>query len=76
MNDTEKLMKKCQTGDGRWPDAANNLLAECYEHIGKLIAENERMREALGEIARGPASGAPHFSQEIASESLQEKRDE
>jgi len=65
MNDTEKLMKKCQTGDGRWPDAANNLLAECYGHFGKLIVERQRaeleckrLRQALYSISDDACAAA------------------
>ena len=49
---TESLMKRCQVGDGRWPGDANDLLAECYGHMGK---QQDRIRrlEALLSEARG-----------------------
>lgn len=44
---SEEIMKKCQTGFGNYQgalDDANNLLAECYGHIGKL---ESRLNEVL-----------------------------
>lgn len=47
-NSVEALMKACQrgvTGKGPSIEAANNLLAECYGALGKLVAENEALRK-------------------------------
>lgn len=44
----EALMKECQRGvAGKGPaiEAANNLLAECYGALGKLLAEHEALRK-------------------------------
>jgi hypothetical protein len=40
--ESAEIMKKCQRGFGNYKgalDDANNLLAECYAHIGKLDAQ-------------------------------------
>lgn len=47
MSDYAKLQTRCQRGEGRIADA-NNLLAECYGALGRLIAENERLSIASG----------------------------
>ncbi|MCO7515766.1 hypothetical protein NJF44_10420 [Pseudomonas guariconensis] len=47
-NSVEALMKACQrgvTGKGPAIEAANNLLAECYGALGKLVAEVEALRK-------------------------------
>ncbi|MCO7513759.1 hypothetical protein NJF44_01105 [Pseudomonas guariconensis] len=47
-NSVEVLMKACQrgvTGKGPAIEVANNLLAECYGALGKLVAENEALRK-------------------------------
>ena len=46
MTNYTKLQSRCQHGEGRIADA-NNLLAECYGALGKLMAENERLRKSL-----------------------------
>lgn len=40
--DAEKVMKRCQIGTTNY-EAANNLHAECYGTIGRLLAEVERL---------------------------------
>jgi hypothetical protein len=49
MTDYRKLQARCQRGK---PNAheANNLLAECHAALGKLIAENEALRNAMVQI--------------------------
>lgn len=49
MTDYTELMKKCQRGASNLNDA-NNLLADCYGSLGALIAENERLIQALQSI--------------------------
>ncbi|MFO3720563.1 hypothetical protein [Pseudomonas sp. HLMP] len=47
-NSVEALMKACQrgvTGKGPAIEVANNLLAECYGALGKLVAEKESLRK-------------------------------
>ena len=44
MKTNEQLMKACQIGCNNLTDA-NDLLAECYGHIGRLVEENERLRK-------------------------------
>ena len=41
--DAEKVMKRCQIGTTNY-EAANNLHAECYGTIGRLLAEVERLK--------------------------------
>ena len=50
MSDVPALMKRCQIGVPRGPNAYDDLhsiLAECYGTLGSLGAENVRLREAL-----------------------------
>jgi hypothetical protein len=50
MADVPALMKRCQIGVPRGPNAYDDLhsiLAECYGTLGSLGAENARLREAL-----------------------------
>ena len=57
MTEAEQVMKRCQIGT-RNHDEANNLHAECYRVIGKLLAEKS-MREVqrLGqEIEQKPVA--------------------
>ncbi len=49
QDETEKLMKRCQTGCYKIDDA-NDLLSECYGHIGWLSNE---LRKAQGVITLG-----------------------
>lgn len=42
--DAEKVMKRCQIGTTNY-EAANNLHAECYGTIGRLLAEVERLAQ-------------------------------
>lgn len=46
----ERLMKRCQIGVGgrNALDTAHDIMAECYGTLGALIAENERLRAAMG----------------------------
>lgn len=40
---SEQIMKACQVGFASYPSAlddANNLLSECYGHIGRLVSLN------------------------------------
>lgn len=67
MKTNEQLMKACQIGCNNLNDA-NNLLAECYGRIGKLITEhawaigeakrlteeNERLRKDAEKLAAMP----------------------
>lgn len=46
MTDYTKLQSRCQRGEATLA-GANNLLAECYGALGKLTAENERLRKSL-----------------------------
>lgn len=51
---SEEIMKKCQTGFGNYAgalDDANNLLAECYGHIGALENRNKAMLQELIECS-------------------------
>lgn len=41
--DAEKVMKRCQIGTTNYEDS-NNLHAECYGTIGRLLAEVERLQ--------------------------------
>lgn len=43
MGDYAKLQSRCQRGEASL-SGANNLLAECHAELGKLIAENERLK--------------------------------
>lgn len=43
MTDYEDLQKCCQRGSTNLNDA-NNLLADCYGMLGRLVAENEALR--------------------------------
>jgi hypothetical protein len=50
MADVPALMKRCQIGVPRGPNAYDDLhsiLAECYGTLGSLGAENARLREAI-----------------------------
>ncbi|BBI47354.1 hypothetical protein [Pseudomonas phage HU1] len=47
MSDYINLQSRCQRGDASL-SGANNLLAECHAALGKLIAENDRLREDPG----------------------------
>jgi len=40
MLEAEQIMKRCQIGTRNYEEA-NNLHAECYRIIGKLLAERE-----------------------------------
>jgi hypothetical protein len=42
----EEVMKKCQIGCNNLNDC-NNLLAECYGTIGKLVQEKETLRDYI-----------------------------
>lgn len=42
MTDYTKLQSRCQRGEASLA-GANNLLAECYGALGKLMADNERL---------------------------------
>lgn len=44
MTDYTELQARCQRGAPTHA-SANNLLAECYGALGKLIAENEALRD-------------------------------
>lgn len=44
MTDHEDLQKRCQRGATNLNDA-NNLLAECYGVLGKLVAEIQRLKD-------------------------------
>ena len=46
MSTPEEVMKKCQIGCNNLNDC-NNLLAECYGTIGKLMQEKETLREYI-----------------------------
>ncbi|WP_256733672.1 hypothetical protein [Pseudomonas reactans] len=43
MTDYIKLQSRCQRGEASLA-GANNLLAECHAALGRLIAENERLK--------------------------------
>lgn len=43
MTDYTKLQSRCQRGEATLA-GANNLLAECHGALGKLMAENERLK--------------------------------
>jgi len=45
MTDYTKLQSRCQRGEPSLADA-NNLLAECYGALGKLMAEKELLLRA------------------------------
>lgn len=48
--ETNELMRQCQRGFGNYKgalDDANNLLAECYGHIGMLHSQLERIDDAV-----------------------------
>jgi hypothetical protein len=44
MTNYTKLQSRCQRGEASLA-GANNLLAECHGALGKLMAENERLRK-------------------------------
>jgi hypothetical protein len=48
----EKLMKKCQLGCHRLDDA-NNLLAQCYGQIGRLVDYIEEAGLRSNECTKG-----------------------
>lgn len=52
MTDYTKLQSRCQRGESSLA-GANNLLAECYGVLGKLIAENERLGLELKDFQWG-----------------------
>lgn len=48
----DQIMKLCQRGFGNYNgalDDANNLLAECYGTIGRLVGALEYVREVLND---------------------------
>ena len=47
----EKIMKECQAGKATL-DGANNLLAQCYGVIGRLIDDIEQMGIRSNECTR------------------------
>lgn len=53
MSDVEALMKRCQIGVGgrNALDDAHSIMAECYGTLGKLSAENARLREYILKLA-------------------------
>jgi hypothetical protein len=44
MIEAEQIMKRCQIGTRNYEEA-NNLHAECYGIIGKLLADRKRLEE-------------------------------
>ena len=44
MLEAEQIMKRCQIGTRNYHEA-NNLHAECYRIIGKLLADRKRLEE-------------------------------
>jgi hypothetical protein len=52
MTDYEALQKRCQRGATNLNDA-NNLLADCYGMLGRLVAENEALRREKSEPCDG-----------------------
>ncbi|ROM29319.1 hypothetical protein BK645_10135 [Pseudomonas protegens] len=52
MTDYTKLQARCQRGEGRIADA-NNLLAECYGALGRLIAERDQLHAELKGLRTG-----------------------
>lgn len=42
----EALMKACQRGEVKL-DAANNLLADCYGALGRLLLENQALHKQV-----------------------------
>jgi hypothetical protein len=57
MTEAEQVMKRCQIGTRNY-DEANNLHAECYRVIGKLLAEHAMSKvQRLGqEIEQEPVA--------------------
>jgi|APGre2960657404_1045060.scaffolds.fasta_scaffold139491_2 hypothetical protein len=44
MLEAEQIMKRCQIGTRNYEEA-NNLHAECYRIIGKLLADRKQLEE-------------------------------
>lgn len=57
MTDYSKLQSRCQRGEASLA-GANNLLAECYGALGKLMDENERLTKQWGDR---PAYRTPEY---------------
>ena len=57
MTEAEQVMKRCQIGTRNYEEA-NNLHADCYRVIGKLLAEKSmRETQRLGqEIEQEPVA--------------------
>jgi hypothetical protein len=81
MSDVPALMKRCQIGVPRGPNAYDDLhsiLAECYGTLGALDTENARLREALHKLvdAANDSDGAAYgalstaFVRDIAEDAL------
>lgn len=73
MLEAEQIMKRCQIGTRNYEEA-NNLHAECYRIIGKLMAERtwvgltDEQKEALSQ----DAEGNPWAAVELAEAKLKE----
>lgn len=48
----EQVMKRCQIGTNNY-EAANQLHAECYGTIGKLVIQRDELLHALEELLAG-----------------------
>lgn len=49
MTEAEQLMKRCQVGTRNY-DEANNLHAECYGMIGKLLGQIETLHDMYVQV--------------------------
>lgn len=74
MNALDRLIKRCQIGVGgrNALHDAHDIMAECYGALGKLRAENERLRIRV-ESLRGALKTAAGYLYELGEPGLGEQ---
>jgi len=64
MSDVADLMKRCQRGVGgrNALNDAHDIMAECYGTLGRLEAENARLRQQRDKLAEALRRGVDHVT--------------